>query len=83
VLRLLLERWPAGAREKDEFGETPLHLAALRGETEMIRLLVESWPEGKEALNGDVQTPLLLFEEEGDPGHNQRKEIIALLGGMC
>jgi ankyrin repeat protein len=83
VLRLLLERWPAGAREKDEFGETPLHLAALRGETDMIRLLVESWPEGKEALNGDVQTPLLLFEEEGDPGHNQRKEIIALLGGMC
>jgi ankyrin repeat protein len=83
VLRLLLERWPAGAREKDEFGETPLHLAALRGETDMIRLLVESWPEGKEALNGGVQTPLLLFEEEGDPGHDQRKEIIALLGGTC
>jgi ankyrin repeat protein len=36
VVRLLVERWPEGTREKDNYGNTPLHLAAEAGKTRAL-----------------------------------------------
>jgi ankyrin repeat protein len=102
VVRLLVERWPEGPREKNEHGDTPLHSAALGRQEDLhiirssvhpgwttddvLRMLVESWPEGREALNEAGQTPLSLFEEHTCSVvklRKERKEIIALLGGVC
>jgi ankyrin repeat protein len=58
MVRLLVKLWPDGMRERDEYGDMPLHSAAEVGRTEMVRLLVEYWPEGKEAPSRDGQTPL-------------------------
>jgi ankyrin repeat protein len=88
VVRILLERWPEGTREKNRRGYTTLHMAAWRGKIEVVRLLVESWPEGKDALNDKRQTPLSMFEQrpllelELLNQTKEFKEIIGLLGGV-
>jgi ankyrin repeat protein len=46
-------------------GETPLHLAARAGMTDVIRLLLERWPEGTRAMAPDRKTPLLLAAAAG------------------
>jgi hypothetical protein len=48
VVRLLVEQWPEGIRERDT---SWLHLAAEMAQTEVVRFLLERWPEGKKALN--------------------------------
>jgi ankyrin repeat protein len=40
TVRLLLESWPAGMREKNYSGKTPLRLAALGGKADVVRLLM-------------------------------------------
>ncbi|KAK6904577.1 hypothetical protein I203_105393 [Kwoniella mangroviensis CBS 8507] len=57
---------------RDEFGYTPLHLAADRGHIEMTKLLLRHGAD-KEAEDGDSQTPLQLAEISG------RDEIVELL----
>jgi hypothetical protein len=48
IVRLLVEGWPKCMREKDQYGCTPLHLAALGGGGgDVVRQLAEIWPEGK------------------------------------
>jgi hypothetical protein len=82
----LVEGWPEAMGEKDQLGNTPLHVAAWMTETEVVRILVERWPEGKKSFNNDGKTPLRRFEN-GDSrrrwrlSDEEKEEIIALLGG--
>jgi ankyrin repeat protein len=82
VVRVLVERWPEGTKEKNKYGDTPLHAAAaggrFRGKADVVGLFGECCPEGKEGLNEHRQTPLSVFED-----HAERKELIALLDGVC
>jgi ankyrin repeat protein len=73
VVRLLLELWPEGAREKDSLGSTPLHSAVIEGNTEVVRLLVEGCPEGSKEKNKDGNTPLHLAAKRG------RTSVVRLL----
>jgi ankyrin repeat protein len=79
VVRLLVERWPEGVREKDGPENTPLHLAAEMGETEAVRLLLEHWPEGVREKNWllSLSTPLHLAATAGDT------EAVRLLVERC
>jgi ankyrin repeat protein len=58
VVKFLLERWPEGARARNENRETPLHLAAATGDVDVVRLLVEQWPEGLREVSCWLMTPL-------------------------
>jgi ankyrin repeat protein len=58
VVRLLLERWPEGIRDKASGLRTPLHCAAEEGKTDTVRLLLESWPAGMREKNDLGFTPL-------------------------
>jgi ankyrin repeat protein len=58
VVRLLLERWPEGIREKDPAGSTPLHWAAHCGNVEAVKLLLERWPEATRDKSDSGYTPL-------------------------
>jgi ankyrin repeat protein len=62
TVRLLVEHG-ADDEERDYAWNTPLHMAAARGKTDVVRFLVERWTEGKEALNNHGKTPLSRFEE--------------------
>jgi hypothetical protein len=62
-VRILLEIWPEGQKETDNFGNTQLHWAARMGQTDLARLLVELWLDGKEALKNNGQTPLSMLEK--------------------
>jgi ankyrin repeat protein len=74
VVRLLLERWPDGCREKTEKGLTPLHVAARMGHAIVVRLLVERWPEGmREKTTGSECTPFHLAASDG------RTDVVRLL----
>jgi ankyrin repeat protein len=46
TVRLLLERWPQGVKERALCGYTPLDLAALCEKTDIVRLGLEYCPEG-------------------------------------
>jgi ankyrin repeat protein len=76
VMRLLLEHWPEGTREKDADGRTPLHFAARTGKTDMVRLLLEFWPDGISDPSKDIiseKTPLHLAALSG------MTEVVGLL----
>jgi ankyrin repeat protein len=64
VVTLLLE-FGADVTMQDMDLNTPLHLAAKRGWTEMVRLLVASWPEGVRKGNKNLDTPLHLVAGMG------------------
>jgi hypothetical protein len=85
VVKLFVEGWPEAVREKNRFGDTPLHLAAGRQKRKVVRFLVERWPEGRWALGKGGKTPLLRFEEESRSelrvSGRHKEEIIALLVG--
>jgi hypothetical protein len=72
------------ARDYDE--NTPLHLAAAKGKTDVVKFFVERWPGGKEALNVHGKTPLWMFEvglwRKYQLRDEEREAIIALLGGL-
>jgi hypothetical protein len=72
-----------GRLDSDE--NTPLHVAAEEGMTNVVKFLVERWPEGKEALNNKGQTPLSRFEDSRcnhQLSDEENQQIIALLGGL-
>ena len=46
IARLLLEAYPDGAKQADNEGETPLHLAIENKLPEIARLLLEAYPDG-------------------------------------
>jgi ankyrin repeat protein len=89
VVKFLVERWPEGTRETNDFGETPLHMAAFvpQRNIDVVRFLVERWPQGKEALNNDQKTPLSMFMQEWrlngrlSDKEKEKEEVIALLSG--
>ncbi|CAH2040371.1 unnamed protein product [Thlaspi arvense] len=58
---LLIDRIIVGC-----FGETPLHVAALLGHSELARVLVDLKPELAEALDSSRSTPLHLASAKGD-----------------
>jgi hypothetical protein len=76
VVKLLVESWPKGVRERNQDWDTPLHLAAgagripwLRWRTwpfddpvraEVVGLLMASWAEGVREKNKSLNTPLHL-----------------------
>jgi ankyrin repeat protein len=61
VVRFLLEVWPEGTREKDNYLNTPLHGAVDIGcGTELVGLLVEGCPEAIREKNRFGDTPLHL-----------------------
>jgi ankyrin repeat protein len=65
VVKLLLERWPEGARERDRRQNTPLHWAAAGGQREAARLLLECWSEGMQAETEYGETPLHYAARQG------------------
>jgi ankyrin repeat protein len=60
---------------KDEYGKTPLHLAASSGKTDTVGLLLESWPGGMSEKAHWRSTPLHLAACDG------RTEVVGLLVG--
>jgi ankyrin len=62
--KLLLE-FGANMQKKDITGNTPLHLAALMGNTDVVRLLVERWPNGMRVKNHRGNTPLHVAAQDG------------------
>jgi hypothetical protein len=61
IVRLLLERWPAGLLVRNNAGYTPLHSAACAGEVDVVRFLLEIWPEGKKSTAKSGRTPLMVL----------------------
>jgi ankyrin repeat protein len=43
--------------------DTPLHLAAVRGHTDVRTFLLAKWPQRSRALNINLETPLYLCRE--------------------
>jgi len=62
IAQALLAKWPDMLREKDDYGNTPLHLAAERGHVEMVSYLIDCGlnPHDK---NRENRTPLFLAEK--------------------
>jgi hypothetical protein len=84
AVQLLLEHG-VDVEQRYSFLNTPLHLAANAGKTDVVKFLVERWPEGKKARKWDWKTPLLVFEEGSrrklQLSEEEKNEIRALLGG--
>jgi ankyrin repeat protein len=64
AVELLVEHG-ADVKERDSFGQTPLHLAAQDGKIEIVEFLVERWPEGMKERSNDTSIPLHLAALEG------------------
>jgi ankyrin repeat protein len=77
VVRLLLERWPEGIRDKACGLRTPLHCAAEEGNTDMVRLLLESWPAGMREKDNLGFTPLRSAAYHGNT------DVVRLLAESC
>ena len=45
VARFLVHKYPPALTDEDENGNTPLHLAALNGRTEMVDFLIQEGAE--------------------------------------
>eukprot|EP00957_Ditylum_brightwellii_P203571 15335253-Ditylum_brightwellii.AAC.1 len=78
VVKLLLEKHPKAAREKDGDMNTPLHLIAQqKAPLDLLSLFLRSWPDATKEQDKDGNTPLhyacangaLWREERNDPGH--------------
>jgi ankyrin repeat protein len=54
----LLVEYGADVDAKDFNGNTPLHMAAICGLTDVVRFLLECWPEGARERNEVEDTPL-------------------------
>jgi ankyrin repeat protein len=54
----LLVEYGANVDAKDLHGNTPLHVAGVRGLTDVVRFLLECWPEGARERNEVEDTPL-------------------------
>jgi ankyrin repeat protein len=76
VVKFLVERWPEGMRETNEFQETPLHLVVMEGKNDVVKFLVERWPEGIGEKDSVLNTPLHHAAEYAS-GH--MTELVALL----
>jgi ankyrin repeat protein len=59
TVKLLVE-YGADVKAGGLLGNTPLHLAAAAGKTDMVEFLVERWPEGMREKNPRGYTPLRL-----------------------
>jgi ankyrin repeat protein len=65
AMRLLMESWPDGIRDKGDYENTPLHFAAYYGKTDALRLLIEGWPQGMKEKDTEGGTPLHLAAMRG------------------
>jgi hypothetical protein len=65
MAKFLVEQWPKGIADRDQYSETPLHWAALMGEIDMVRFLVERWRAGMIQRDYCKNTPLHLAAAEG------------------
>jgi hypothetical protein len=65
IVKLFVEHG-AVMKLSDFQGNTPLHLAAEAGKTDVVKFLVERWPEGIRATNRYCETPLHLAAEVGN-----------------
>jgi hypothetical protein len=72
AVKLLLE-FGADVHLTDGCANTPLHLAAITGEIEVVKLLVKRWPEGVKAENNCWDTPLRTAVKYG------RTEVVRFL----
>mmetsp|Transcript_23643 Transcript_23643/g.34380 ORF Transcript_23643/g.34380 Transcript_23643/m.34380 type:complete len:415 (-) Transcript_23643:2640-3884(-) len=59
VVSLLLRKHPDAARERDDEGQTPLHLACRYGAPhDVLSALLSSWPDAAREKDASGQTPL-------------------------
>jgi ankyrin repeat protein len=61
----LLLKHGANVRETDSDWNTPLHMAAQAGKTDVVKVLVERWPQGVKARDKFGRTPFLLAAKNG------------------
>ena len=54
------ELWEASDSQKDGEGNTPLHIACLSGQGELVRTLIQKHPQWLNEINDRHETPLLL-----------------------
>ena len=54
------DRWEASDSQKDGEGNTPLHIACLSGQGELVRTLIQKHPQWLNEVNDRHETPLLL-----------------------
>ena len=78
-MECLLTAFPRGARDRDEHGRLPLHLAATKkAPYEVVETLLQAYPEGVQERNDNGNLPLhcALSRVQPDwevPGSRQRK----------
>ena len=75
MIRFLVTEYPDAVKEKNNDGETPLHLACYNKQSgQVIRFLVDKYPEAVEEKDRWEQMPLDLAR-----GNNQPPSVIEML----
>jgi len=69
----------ANVNAKDEYGDTPLHNAALMGHKEIVEILINANADVNAKNNANNQTPLDNAQMNARLGHQSNKEIADLL----
>ena len=69
----------ANVNAKDEYGDTPLHNAALMGHKEIVEILINANADVNAKNNANNQTPLDNAQMNARLGHQSNKEIANLL----
>ena len=77
ILNLLLEMNPQLARETDDEGHLPIHLAAGSKYPEFCKILIDAYPESVRVRNGSGETPLHFASYSG------RLDTVKYLCELC
>ena len=65
VVKLLLDTGKVDVDSKDEYGRTPLWIAAENGHEAVVKLLLDTGKVDADSKDNNGQTPLLIADKEG------------------
>jgi hypothetical protein len=82
VIRLLVDEWKDGLKEKDGWGGIPLHSGLyFNSSLEVIRLIVEAFVDGGKVKNKDGNIPLHVGLSSNAPVEVIR--LVVKVGCLC